>query len=288
MGKSGVFTHPIIKMTANRDIVIVDIPSPGILGGVFSELILALTHSFNALGLKVHYERRLIRTTNPVIIFGLYREFINQTPAIRLPDNYFIFNLAPILKTDNAWFTQYVECLSKHQLIDYSYHNISHISQLGSESRARHLFDFGYFEFTPFKGFERNDTYLFYGKLNEHRLKRLKAFQEAGLKLKVLHNTWGYERDIQIATAKGIINIAKYAPNILEVYRLWHSLCLGAPVYSDAGIDETLAKKYAKYVNIADTLDVEQFLNPAKSSELYKKETSFIETTRNLLAFIKQ
>jgi hypothetical protein len=274
-------------MTEKKEITIIDIPSPGMLGGVYSDLILALTHSINALGFKVDYERRLVRTTNPVIIFGLYREFINNSPQIQLPPNYFIFNLAPILATKTPWFKNYVQCVSKHNLIDYSYSNILHLSELSVDSRPAHLFKFGYFDLMPFRGFEQDDNYLFYGKLNEDRARRLESFQSAGLKLNVLQNTWGHERDIQIRRAKAIVNIGKYNPNILEVYRIWHSLCLGTPVYSDAGIDENLTKQYSKYINLSERLEIDSFLTPPTSPNLYQNETSFIESVRDLLDFIK-
>jgi len=271
-----------------REITLVDIPSPGILGGVYSDLILALTHSINSLGFKVSYERRLISTTSPVIIFGLYREFINKSPQILLPSNYFNFNLAPTLETKTQWFQNYLKCVSKHNLIDYSYSNISNISKLSVNSRPAHLFNFGHFDLMPFKGFEQGESYLFYGKLNDDRVERLQSFKDAGLKLNVLQNVWGHERDIQIRKAKAIINIGKYNPNILEVYRIWHSLCLATPVYSDAGIDETLAKQYSKYINLSERLEIGSFLIPPVSPSLYKKETSFMESVNALLNFINQ
>ena len=178
-------------MLSNKEITIIDIPSPGILGGVFSDLILALTHSINLLGFKVSYERRFIRTTNPVIIFGLYREFINNSPQIQFPENYFNFNLVPIIDTKIPWFQNYLQCVSTHNLIDYSYNNISYLSKLMVSSKSIHLFNFGFFDLMPFNGIERSEYYLFYGKLNEVREQRLKYFQNAGLKLNVLQNVWG-------------------------------------------------------------------------------------------------
>ena len=98
----------------------------------------------------------------------------------------------------------------------------------------------------------------------------------------------GHERDIQIRKAKAIINIGKYDSNILEVYRIWHSLCLGSSVYSDAGIDEILTKQYSKYINISKQLEIGSFSIPPVSPSLYKKETSFTESVKALLDFINQ
>lgn len=275
-----------LKMQAKKEIIIVDIPSPGVLGGVFADLILALTHSLDKLGFRVVYERRLVRTTSPVIIFGMYREFIKKTPKIRLPENYFIFNLAPLLNEGVPWFDNYIDCLLENNSIDYSYVNIDFIGERRSAPKKTHLFEFGYFDLMPFRGFQRTDSYLFYGKINEGRMLRLKGFREAGVNIAILENIWGHERDIQIRTAKAIINIGKYNPSLLEVYRIWHSLCIGTPVYSDAGVDGGLVHCYAKYSNIVEHLNVEALALAPIAPEIYRRETSFIENTRALLDFI--
>lgn len=270
-------------MKTDSEIVIIDIPSSGVLGGVFSDLILALTHALSLLGVKVSYSRQFVATTKPVIIFGLYRAFINEPKTIKLPENYFIFNLSPVITHVDGWFGHYVNCIKMHNLIDYSYLNVKNIVQSDSPVRIRHVFDFGFINLMPFSGFQRSDSYLFYGKLNEDRSRRLKQLQEAGVKLQILQNIWGHERDIQIRTAKAVINIGKFNPNVLEVYRIWHSLCLETPVYSEPGADLTLAERYRTFVQMVDHLDADALAGPAVSPDVYRRETDFLESTRSLL-----
>ncbi|MFM7024489.1 MAG: hypothetical protein ACKOWC_00285 [Limnohabitans sp.] len=273
-------------MHAGKEVVVIDIPSPGVLGGVFSDLILALTHAMSRLGVKVVYSRQFVKTHHPVLVFGLYREFINKTPQIQLPDNYFPFNLSPIMPEASEWFDHYIRCIANHHLIDYSWRNAEQIRQRAPAGKNLHVFDFGYIDLMPFGGFQRSDTCLFYGKLNDDRVRRLRQFQEAGLKLNILQNVWGHERDIQIRTAKAIVNIGKFNPNILEVYRIWHSLCLGTPVYSDAGVDATLVERYSKYVHIVDSLDMNALAAEPISPDIYRQSTDFMESTRALLKFM--
>jgi len=270
-----------------KEITIIEIPSPGVLGGVYSDLIMALSHSINSLGFKVNYERNLSRRMNPVIILGLYRKFINTSPLIDMPSHYFNFNLTPLFhNTTPPWFENYLQCTLKHNQIDYSLRNISVPKDESSSSRRVHLFNFGYFDLMPFNGFERGDNYLFYGKYNEERLQRLKDLQKKGTKINALQNVWGHERDIQIRQAKAIVNIRKFNKNILEVYRIWHSLCLGTPVYSDAGTDESLNMQYSQYINISERLEADSLQVPPVSPSIYKRETSFIESVDSLLEFI--
>ncbi len=269
-----------------NEIFIVDLPSPGQLSGVFSDLILALTHTLTLLGFKVRYEQYLIRTTSPVIIFGLYRLFINNTPEIKLPNNYFNFNLAPIFENSPIWFNNYLKSITAFKQIDYSYSNISYLKKFFNCSSSSYIFKFGYFNLSPFKGFERKANFLFYGKLNDYRSQRLQNFTNSGLILDVQQNTWGIHRDIQIKSAKAVINIAKYNQNILEVYRIWHSLCLGTPVYSDTGCDLILSNEYSKFIHLHERLEYVNLLEDPIPVNLYKSNTNFTDSVSSLLEFI--
>ncbi len=267
-------------------VVIADLPSPGHLGGVFSELIVALTHTLHTLGVTVDYTRQLPRTRHPVIVFGLYRAFLKTPPTQKLPGNYFIFNLAPLALGKLEWFDHYIRYIAQHPCIDYAPHNADLLETVRGPGHRAHLFKFGYFNLLPFSGFDRGSAYVFFGALNEARKNRLDELRAAGVPLTVLQNTWGLERDIQLRRARAVINIGKYEPNLLEVYRLWHTLCLGTPVYSDAGADARLAASHAPYVRIFERLDASSLQETAISPEVYRRETDFTASTQSLLDFI--
>lgn len=270
-------------------IVIVDLPSPRDLGAVFADLIVALVHTLTASGVKVEYSRRLYRTSDPVIVFGFYRLFINKPLEHQLPKNYFIFNLAPIYQGKLGWFDAYIDYLGRQpSSIDYSYLNVDKLDQKRSLPGSVHLFKFGYFNLFPHSGFLAQDSFVFYGSLNPIRLKRLNDFKKAGIKIEILENTWGLERDIQVHTARAVINIGKYQPNILEVYRLWHSLCLGAPLMSDAGADARLVADYQPYVRIFDQVQPEHLGIAPISAAVYRAETQFSHSVNALLAFMQE
>ncbi len=270
-------------------VLIVDIPSPGQLGAVFSDLIVALTHTLTSMGIRVDYSRRLQSTTDPVIVFGLYRLFIKQSLNKDLPRNYFIFNLAPIFQGQLEWFDNYVRYLARQpSSIDYAHFNADQLDDARSVAGGTHIFEFGYFNLFPYAGFRPGENFVFYGSLNPERTQRLAAFKQAGVKVEVLQNVWGLERDMQIRCAKGVLNIGKYKPNILEVYRLWHTLCLGAPVFSDAGIDARLVTAHARYARIFSRLEPAHLAMEPVSPALYQAETSFSRSVQALLAFMAE
>ena len=269
-------------------IQILYIPSPGVLGGVYSELICALSSTFHKMGIEVIYSRESLNKNIPRIVFGWYRLFINNAKPPIIPKDTIIFNLSPLPFSEERWFKNYISYIKNYPLIDYSYENINFLGSQTQDIVKRHKFNFAYFELTPFKFPTKNNSFLFYGKINDLRIEKLNRLKQNGLPIRILSNTWGYERDIQIGTSKAIINIPKYEKNILEVYRIWHSLCLGTSVVSERGMDEKLANEYNNYILfIGNNIKNETILEECKEVEIYKRETSFEKSANDVINFIE-
>jgi len=264
---------------------ILDIPSSGVLGGVCADLIAALSTSLQELGVEVVYSRTTLERGIPVLVFNWYRLFIDGKIPAQLPPNAFIFNLSPV-KAAEGWYRNYLDCLAQSAaVIDYSGRNLQ---LLGETKGRRFRWHFGYFPLSSMRYPARNQDILFFGKLSGHRAQRMQQLVQEGAKLKVLENIWGYERDLQIATSRAVLNIGKFENNTLEVYRLWHTLCLGTPVISEPGVDAGLAQEWAPYVTFVDRIsharDLDVELVPAAK---FRTETSFHDNARRLLEFIQ-
>ena len=271
-----------------KKICILDIPSPGILGGVFSDLICALSTSFKKFGIEVEYSRNKIDPKIPTIIFGFYRLFIDNQKLPPIPPNIIIFNLSPLPFSKEKWFGNYIGAISKYNLIDYSFENLNFLGKLNNQNVKRHRFEFGYTELSVFTFPKKNQSYLFYGKINQLRTEKINYIKNLGIKINVLTNTWGLERDIQICTSKAIVNLPKYEKNILEVYRLWHALCLGTPVFSEKSLDPNLNNEFSRFIQFFD--DISMLQNPdenIKSPEIYKRETCLNSSIEKLLQYIE-
>jgi len=270
-------------------IQILDIPSPGILGGVYSELICAISSVFHKMGIEVVYSRERLNKNIPRIIFGWYRVFINNRQPPKIPQDTIIFNLSPLPFSEEEWFKAYITDIKERPLIDYSYENIKFLELQNPNILKRHKFNFEYFELTPFKFPTRNNSFLFYGKMNDFRAEKITELKKTGLQIRVLSNSWGFERDIQIGTSKAIVNIPKYEKNILEVYRIWHSLCLGTPVISERGLDEKLANEFNDYILFTDSiLSSNTLLDESKDADIFREKTSFERSVNNLINFIEE
>ncbi len=104
------------------------------------------------------------------------------------------------------------------------------------------------------------------------RLTELKRIQNLGMKIKVLSNTWGLERDIQIATSKAIFNIPRYEKNTLEVYRIWHSLCLGTPVISEKSLDIKVNNEFSSFIQFVNNFSPRYIKDENLiAADIYKK-----------------
>lgn len=267
-------------------IQLLDIPPNGKMSGVASELVCSLSTTLQKKGYEVTYSRTRFSTEYPVIVFGFWNLFVEDKIPPQLPANAIIFNISPLDAIEQGWFKNYVKYISSYPTIDYSYSNINSLNQLAFD-QPRHLFGFGYTEISAFKFPRKRPYYLFFGQVNSERARKISAIKSSGIPLIVLSDTWGNERDLQIATAKAVINIPKFDRNILEVYRIWHTLCLGTSVVTESGFDKQLSEDYSRYISTVESIDQLEHLDDFLiDPEIYRLNTSFENSVMEMLKFI--
>jgi hypothetical protein len=89
---------------------------------------------------------------------------------------------------------------------------------------------------------------LFYGILNEHRMRVLSALKAAGLVVEAIETLQEPYRTAHIRRAQIVLNLHYYADAVLEVHRINLLLSLGACVVSEPSVDSVLDNIYAKGV----------------------------------------
>ena len=220
----------------------------------FEELINALLHSLLDIGYQVNYKKNQLDPDSMNILIGVHRLFYSFE-NINFKENYFVLNLEPLdekiyqkeSQDTILRFSRYLNFLKKSNVIDYSYSNIKILNKFHSNTE---LFKFGFFNFnknhlktTP------NNLYLFYGNCGDRRTKIFtKLINEDKLPINILHNIWGLYRDHEILNSRGIINIHRLDNVPLEIYRIWHSLCLGKKILSEQGADKKLDNDFTDYI----------------------------------------
>lgn len=273
-----------------RNICLVEMSTNGTYSAVYVELVGALSTALRQLGVNVHFSVDRIRQDMPCLVFAWYRQFIDEKRDVpALPANCVIVNLAPLSGVEKApWLAKYVEYLKDFPVLDYSYENLHILNRL--DSHQTFLFKFGYTPLSAFTFPTKNPHFVFYGKVNEHRVPTLKYLREdVRMPLLILNNCWGHERDLRVATAKATINIGKFDASVLEVYRIWHSLCLGTPVLSELGGDARLVQDWRNYIQFVEQREAWRHVevDPATPTR-YAQNTSFIAEVERLSDWLTQ
>ncbi len=274
-------------MVVNR-ICLVEFHRPTFKIQTFSEIIGALFTAFNQLGIEVRYRQNQIDESATNIIFGGHRVFHfveNMGPP---PGNCIFFNLEKLNKESNKpYHLRYLNLLKRALVIDYSDKNCKLLLNEGNDKV--HRFRFGYTSLTPFKFPSRGNHLLFYGLLNPRRKTIIDSLSKNATRLLCLDDSWGFERDYEISTSGAVLNICKEDNSIVEIYRLWHSLCLSTPVISEKGVDPVLVDEWKDYVNFIDSPQQisAETLSWVPNADLYRAQTSFHAETVKLKKWIE-
>lgn len=276
------------QMTANK-ICLVEFHRPNIKLPTFSEITGALLSAFNQMGIEARFKENQIDANALNIIFGCHRLFQSFEKLDAFPENCIFFNLEPLNGgSKDASHLRYLDLLKHARVIDYSDRNCKLLA--GEPGNRTYRFKFGYAPLTPFKFPSKGDHLLFYGVPSERRKAVVNSLLKKDIQLSAIVSYWGFERDYEICTSRAVLNIGKEANNILEVYRLWHSLCLGTPVITEKGIDRVLVGEWEKYVHFIE--DPQQISGKtaemAPSADIYKTETSFLSECIQLYKWIQE
>ena len=269
------------------DLCICEFHRPNARLPTFSELAAALIGAINASGHVTRYLQGACDPRSTNLVFGAHRLFENESAALSLPASSVIFNLENLsVHAPSEGHARYRKLLQSHRVIDYSQRNIHLLEQWGN--RNTHRFRFGYTTLPSFICPPRSEHLLFFGSLSDRRKGILHDLISRGQKVKGLVNQWGFQRDYEILTSKGILNISKTADSQLEVYRLWHALCLGTAVVSERGSDTDLAAEWAPYVTFVDDLTRLSSVDALElaPAQVFREATSFDEEVARLLAWL--
>lgn len=153
-----------------------------------------------------------------------------------VPAGSIVFNLEQLAAEGSPWNNRrYVDFqLRRFTVWDYSRRNVAHLEGLGIESTFVQL---GYVpEMTRLEeNFPRDIDVLFYGGINERRQAVLDQLSKAGVRLGILRDAFGTDRDYAIARARLIVNVHYYTHAVLELPRLGYLFANRKPVVSELG-----------------------------------------------------
>jgi hypothetical protein len=175
------------------------------------------------------------------IIFGAH---INIEPVNYYPSKTVIFNTEQ-LPEEGGWISkEYKNLLNNNYVWDYSIINLNKIKG----KNKGHLV-FGYED--NLKRIQKQDKefdLLFYGSLNDRRVKLINDLRAEGIEVKTLFGIYDDERDSYLAKSKAILNLHYYESQIFQQIRIFYPLINNIPVISEDYSSEKIGADYKEFV----------------------------------------
>ncbi|OLZ11739.1 hypothetical protein [Sulfobacillus thermosulfidooxidans] len=245
----------------------------------FTEIMESLAYGFHTLGHHVELTRNHVATALPTVILGA--NLLSAEVIHNLPYTAILYNLEQI--TENSpWITpKWMDSLRNKVIWDYSPRNIEFWKSRGFMAQYVPV---GYVPtLTRINRIGPKDIdVVFYGSLNQRRIKILEALKKYNLNVVALSGVYGQSRDAVIARSKLAINIHFYVPNIFEVVRASYLIANRVPLLSERNADTYVLPEWEPLADWAvyDQL-IQKCFELLTHSELQDTADSRLEIFRN-------
>jgi len=199
--------------------------------GAFSEVALGLQGGFRDLGINAPIVTARDRIRSKAIVLGA--NLLPRLSGVKAPGRSILYNLEQITPGSEWLSRDYLKLLRCHRVWDYSRYNIGQLQRLGICDLVHCPIGFSerLCRFDPAP--ERDIDVLFYGSINERRLKVLDELVRTGLRVETLFGAYGEQRDVMIARSRIVLNIHYYPAKIFEIVRISYLLANRVCVVSE-------------------------------------------------------
>lgn len=210
------------------------------------EIAETVTYGLRRLGYQATLAENHIVSHHINIIFG----FQVLSKDMQFPESTVFYNLEQIPIGPQCFKGILYPIKNSHVLWDYNFRNVECFRQFGAR-KAVHV-PIGYTpEMTRIPTVAEEDIdVLFYGEVTDGRKRVLQALEQAGLRVHVLHETYGAERDSFIARAKVVLNMHKMQTRIFEVVRVSYLLANRKAVVSECAFDTQIEPDFMKALTL--------------------------------------
>lgn len=208
----------------------------------FREVAETIQFGFRSIGHSAQIQENVFDVAATNVLLGSHLLSFQQ--ALDIPPGSVVYNLEQL--GGPSLPQQFYEVARRHRVWDYSPQNIKQWNAMGCTQRPV-LVPLGYVpELSRIPSSKAQDIdVLFYGSLNQRRIRIVKALQDAGVTVRTLFGVYGRERDELIARSKLVLNVHFYDAKIFEVVRVSYLLANSKAVVTeccpDPGLEEDLA-----------------------------------------------
>lgn len=219
----------------------------------FYECLLFIEHGIRALGYEVTYAHNQLRPDAINIVLGSYSELshINSWTQLRKDASHIIIYNWEQVAIDVPWFTpKYFRQMVNAHVWDYHHKHIAALQQAGV-SDVHHVplaFVPQMQNVIPISPSEQDIDVLFYGLMNERRVRAIEALREKGLRvITPTEAGWmhGTARDKLMARSKIVLNMHFFdVAKIFEIARVSYPLsnkkCVVSEIAENTDIDDDI------------------------------------------------
>lgn len=200
----------------------------------FDEVTEVVATGLSRLGFNVQRVDNSVSTDIPTIMFGGH--LLGEDSLIQLPANTILYNLEQV-DSQAPWIASpYARSMRTHEVWDFSETNVRRLHVLEFAKKLLWA-PIGYVpELSRIPQAEEDIDILFYGSLNERRMRILDALRATGLNVVYKFDCYGTERDALIARSKVLLNIHFYESGIFEWIRVLYPLANKKPVVSEESL----------------------------------------------------
>jgi hypothetical protein len=199
--------------------------------GAFFEVALGLQGGFRELGMHAPIVSERKRIRGKAIVLGA--NLLPGMRGVKPPGKSILYNLEQITPGSD-WLTQdYLRLLKRHEVWDYSQYNIEQLEKLGIRNISRCPIGFSESLCRIRPAQDKDIDVLFYGSVNQRRLKILEQLAATGLRVETLFGVYGKQRDAVIARSKIVLNVHFYPAKIFEIVRISYLLANRVCVVSE-------------------------------------------------------
>ena len=222
----------------------------------FLELAELILYSLIDLGHKsvLNFNRVHSNATN--IIIGCH--LLDPSRATMLPPDTIILNTEQLEGNPSPWRTNILEWGRRFQIWDYSIKNIHWFSQNGIIQAKQIRIGYQRQLERLNQNSNKDIDVLFYGCINERRLKILNELTANGLRVKSLFGVYGADRDRWVERSHLVINIHYYESQIFEIVRVFYLLINSIPVVSEVNTSTSIDSIYQPAIATCDYLNIQK------------------------------
>jgi SAM-dependent methyltransferase len=196
----------------------------------FREVAETLQFGLRSIGHTAQIQENVLDPGATNLLLGSH--LLSPADALMLPPDSILYNLEQL--GGPSLPERYYELAVRHRIWDYSLKNIETWNVMKCAYPPVHV-PLGYVpELSRIPASRAQDIdVLFYGSLNDRRIRVVKQLEDAGVKVHTVFGVYGAERDRLIARSKIILNVNFYNTKIFEMVRVSYLLANSKAVVTE-------------------------------------------------------